>query len=142
MFDLQFARIYYLLLYRLYLQSLSRPFPCYDCLLVPRFFRDEAFRNLGISPTILYQLNTSDILRLAEDGMRLERVHLFIKRPVKTIILLLDMWSEDGFVFAWRSDDRVEVEIRYLVLLLPRCDVVGWRLDWVSFVLSDGHQHI
>ena len=52
------------------------------------------------------------------------------------------MWSEDGFVFAWRSDDRVEVEIRYLILLLPRRDVVGWRLDWVSFVLSDGHQHI
>lgn len=136
-FDLQLTRIDYLLLYGFYLQSLSRSFPCDNCFLVPRSFRDYAFFNLWISPTILYQLYTPNIFRLTKDGMRLQRVHLLIERPIKAIILLLDMWSKDGFVFAGRSDDRVEVVIGYLVLLLPRGDVVGWGLELGSFVLSD-----
>ena len=137
MFDLQLTRIDYLLLNGFNLQSLSRSFPCDYCLLIPRSFRDNTFRHLGISPIILYQLNTPNIFGLIKDGMRLQRIHLLIKRPIQAILFLLDMWSKDGFVFTGRSDDRVEVVIGDLVLLLPGGDVVGGGLELGSFVLSD-----
>lgn len=69
--------------------------------------------------------------------MRLQGVHLLIKRSIQAILFLPDIWSKDGFVFTGRSDGRVEVVIRYLVLLLPRGDVVGWGLELCSFVLFD-----
>lgn len=66
--------------------------------------------------------------------MRLQRVHLPLKCSFKIVVLLLEIGPKDGLIFTGRSDGRVEIVVGNLVLLLPRCDVIGGRLDLVSFV--------